>query len=91
MDRNPDDSPMRLFAIGAQPKEVTIRIWRGCRVLGLFFVGPTGSGMHGAASPLDTSTAVDIELDPWAGRITVNGYPTAPVDIVERIDEEPPF
>jgi hypothetical protein len=90
----------RLFTTGdgatRAPAPVTIRVWHGCTVVELVTVAPTFTVTNGAASPLDTSTPVDIEIDPWAGLISVNaprahnGY-GPPVDIVQNIDEEPPF
>lgn len=49
--------------------EKTIRVWHGCKVVGLVSFSDTGSSHTGAVGGAANSTVVDIEIDPWAGLI----------------------
>lgn len=45
-----------------------IRIWHGCKVVGLLTVDE-GSSSFQVAGGAQNSTEADIEIDPWAGLI----------------------
>jgi hypothetical protein len=48
----------------------TIRIWDGCRVVGLISIGQDGGSVfQGATGGAENSSKPDIEIDPWAGLI----------------------
>lgn len=51
---------------------VTIRVWKGRTVVGLFTVSPTGHTSYGAVGGASNSTRADIELDPWANLVVDN-------------------
>jgi hypothetical protein len=48
----------------------TIRIWDGCKVVGLLTVGQSGgSAFQGPTGGAANSSKPDVEIDPWAGLI----------------------
>ena len=51
---------------------VTIRVWQGCTVVGVFGVSLSGHSSIGAVGAAANSTRVDIELDPWANLVVDN-------------------
>lgn len=51
-------------------RQVTIRIWNGNTVRGVFTVNPHGGySTPGAVGGAENSSKVDVELDPWKGLI----------------------
>lgn len=64
--------------------EKVIRIWHGCRVVQLVAVDESGgSSVMGATGAAHNSTAVDIEIDPWAGLLVDHSAPNSPVSFRE--------
>lgn len=61
----------------------TIRIWDGPRVVALVSVGKAGSSYSGPSGGAENSTAVDIEIDPWAGLIVDHSTRNSPVSYRE--------
>lgn len=64
---------------------VNIRIWNGCRVVGVIGVDESGaSTSSGAAGGAANSARVDIEIDPWAN-LLVDNRPAhfTPIDWIE--------
>lgn len=62
----------------------TIRIWDGCKVVHVIVVHQSaGSSSIGATGGAHNSTAVDIEIDPWAGLIVDHSANRSPVDFRE--------
>lgn len=51
---------------------VAIRVWKGCTVVGVFIVSPTGHATIGAVGGAGNSTPIHIELDPWANVVVDN-------------------
>jgi len=51
---------------------LTIRLWHGRTVVGVFGVDDTGSFSIGARGGASNSTQVDIELDPWSNLVVDN-------------------
>lgn len=51
---------------------VTIRVWNGPTVCGVFTVSPTGLSTIGAVGAASNSTRVDVEIDPWANLVVDN-------------------
>jgi hypothetical protein len=72
---------------------VTIRVWNGETVCGVFTVGDMGgSSFIGAVGGAANSTRADIELDPWAGLIVDHRikWPTpAPIRGEDRDQQRP--
>lgn len=65
----------------------TIRVWHGCRVVGVFGVTDTGSFSIGAVGGAGNSTPVDIEIDPWEN-LVVDHRVEHPVPVSIREDPE---
>lgn len=59
--------------------EKVIRIWHGCQVVQVVAVSEGASSVMGATGGAHNSTAVDIEIDPWAGLIVDHSVPNSPV------------
>ena len=60
--------------------EKTIRIWDGCKVVGVVAIDQRGgSTWLGAVGAAANSTPSDIEIDPWAGLIVDHSARRSPV------------
>ncbi len=62
----------------------TVRVWDGCRVVGLLSVGQDGgSSFSGGVGGAENSGVVDIEIDPWRGLIVDHSTRNSPVGFRE--------
>ncbi len=57
----------------------TIRVWDGCKVVGLFTVNKDGGYTASRSGGAEDSTQVDIEIDPWASLIVDHTTGLAPI------------
>lgn len=64
---------------------MTIRIWNGPVVAGVFTVSGTGTSSPGIVGGAENSCKVDIELDPWRGLI-VDHTAEHPIPVAIRGD-----
>ncbi len=64
-----------------------IRVWNGCKVVGLIEVSDDSFSSIGTVGGAGNSTRVDIEIDPWRSLIVDHGVIGPPVNYREAIEE----